>query len=349
MGDGRYYSSNQFFSIVYLTILIIFLMVTFMLYIYKGKKESVLVLFAVLLVSILTRFVETIAVSSTVMELCKGLNIIFLSIFMMLYTHSLLYSKKIIDQSIFIFLTFLFCLSYVLLLFKPDYIIVAYILLTININILANYFIPYSVTTSIFGDIKELVLDYVFIIDDHCKVIYKNNSILHSDIFNRIDKIDIRAIEELFVKPSIVRKAYDKSFIKVLGDDLYFQYNKKEIINKNSIAGYIITFTDITDLINMLDNLKIKKEEANSINTQLALYKEIVYDKEKEREINILLQEIANNQQKSMQILKKEIGYLRKNINEDFKVNIEKAIEKAKEDLFDVRSVVSKYINYYDN
>src|SRR6056297_2915727 len=134
MGDGRYYSSNQFFSIVYLTILIIFLMVTFMLYIYKGKKESVLVLFAVLLVSILTRFVETIAVSSTVMELCKGLNIIFLSIFMMLYTHSLLYSKKIIDQSIFIFLTFLFCLSYVLLLFKPDYIIVAYILLTININ-----------------------------------------------------------------------------------------------------------------------------------------------------------------------------------------------------------------------
>jgi hypothetical protein len=349
MGDGRYYSLSQFFSIIYLTLLIIFMTMTFMLYIYKGKKKSILVLYFVLEISIFLRFVETIVVSINAINLCKVLNNIFLGTFILFYIYLLLDIRKFIAKKILILLTVFLSLSYVLLIFNFNYIIITYILLAINLNVLANYFIPYRVTTSIFGDIKELILDYVFIVDDNRKIIYKNNSISNSDIFNKIDNIDIREIEKIFANSVTIRKAYDKSFIKILDCDLYFQYSKKAIMNKSNIAGYIITFTDITDLINMLDNLKLKQEQTNNINIQLALYKEIVYDKEKEREINILLEKIANNQQQSMQVLREEIIHLSENIDDDFNANIQKTIEKAKKDLFDVRSAVTEYINYYDN
>ena len=114
------------------------------------------------------------------------------------------------------------------------------------------------------------------------------------------------------------------------------------------IAGHIITFTDISDLIHMLDSLKIKQEEAKAANIKLALYKEIVYDTEKDREINSLLEEIANNQQQSMQKLKIEIENLSDNMDADFSKNIQKTIEKGKSNLLDVRTAVTEYANFYD-
>lgn len=328
--------------------LIIFVVINLMIYFYKGKNKTIMILYAILGISILLRFVETIAVLDGMIDLSRMLSNIFLAVFVLFYIYLLASISRFVEKKVLILMIILFALSLSVLLFSFDIRIIMYILLALNLNIAAIYFIPYRVTTSIFRDIKELVLDYVFIVDDHYKIIYKNNNVSNSNLFNKIDKIDIGEIERLFSNPSIIRKAYDKSFIKILDRELYFQYNKKEIMNEEKITGYIITFTEITDLINMLDNLKLKQEQANNINIKLTLYKEIVYDVEKEREINNLLEEIANNQQQSMKQIKGEIKYLSENINSEFNVNVQKTIEKVKENLLDVRSAVTKYINYYE-
>jgi hypothetical protein len=138
------------------------------------------------------------------------------------------------------------------------------------------------------------------------------------------------------------------TFVKYLGDKIiYMGYSKKSIIKNNKLAGYIITFTDITELINMLDELNMKQSETVKANTKLSHYKEIVYDIEKEKEINNLLDEIANNQQKSMLELKCDIDDVKISLDEDFIQKISKIITNAKHDLQDVRKAVTAYMNYY--
>ncbi len=352
MGDGRYYSLNQFFSIVCLTLLIIFVVINFMIYLYKGKNKIILALYSSLGIAILLRFSEAIVVSSTMIHLSSVLANISLGVFVLLYIFLLIRIITVVNKKIWLPLIALFVPSLAVLLFAFDTRIAVYILLTFNLKIASNYFIPYKVTTSIFGDIKELVLDYVFIVDAQDIIIYKNNNISNSSIFNQIDKIDIDQIEAFFSSPSIIRKAYNKSFVKVLDYNMYFQYNKKEITDQGKTAGYIITFTDITDLITMLDNLKLKQDQTKNTNIQLALYKEIVYGIEKEKEINNLLEKIANNQQQSMLQLKMELIQLDKMIDENidnyFHITIRKTIENAKKNLFNVRKAVTEYINYYE-
>jgi hypothetical protein len=295
----------------------------------------------------LMSFIEAIAVSSSMIFLSKVFSDILLAVFSLFYIYLLVDVSKLVDKKILIALSLFFSLSLGISLLNLDSRIFVYLLLTANLSLVSNYYMPYRVTTSIFGDIKELVLDYVLIVDDSCQIIYKNNNIANSHVFKDIEKVDIQEIGSIFRDSTIIRKAYDKSFIKVLKLDMYFQYNKKEIMDGEKIAGHIITFTDISDLIHMLDSLKIKQEEAKAANIKLALYKEIVYDTEKDREINSLLEEIANNQQQSMENLKLEIENLRDNMDSDFSKNIQKTIEKAKSNLLDVRTAVTEYTNFY--
>ncbi|MFA9424437.1 MAG: hypothetical protein ACERLG_12730, partial [Sedimentibacter sp.] len=67
MGDGRYYTSEQFFSIIYLTTLIIFMTVSIMLSVYKGSKnkisKQVLMPMIVLFIIVVFSFIEQVVVS----------------------------------------------------------------------------------------------------------------------------------------------------------------------------------------------------------------------------------------------------------------------------------------------
>jgi len=348
MGDGRYYSYDQFVGIICLTLLIVFIIVNLMIDYYKGKSRVVFALYVILGSSVFLNFIETIARADYLIYTSKRLSDVCIGIFVVLYIYLLAGIKKSGEKKKMVSISSLFALSFIAIIFNFDAKIFIYILLAINLKILGEYFMPYSATTSIWGDIKEFVLDYVFIVDDNCKIIYKNNNMINSSIFNNLDRINLDDIEEIFANPSIIRKAYEKSFIKVLNYSMYFQYNKKELLDGDKIIGYIITFTDITGLINMLDNLKLKQEQTKETNVKRAIYKDIVYEIEKEREINMLLEKIANNQQQSMKELKMEIKNLRKNMDSDFNANIVKTIEKAKENLTDVRNAVSEYMNYYE-
>lgn len=205
MGDGRYYSNSQFFSIVYLTMLIIFLVVNVMLYIYKGDTKTIVSLYVSLGLAMLMSFIEAIAVSSSMIFLSKVFSDILLAVFSLFYIYLLVDVSKLVDKKILIALSLFFSLSLGISLLNLDSRIFVYLLLTANLSLVSNYYMPYRVTTSIFGDIKELVLDYVLIVDDSCQIIYKNNNIANSHVFKDIEKVDIQEIGSIFRDSTIIR------------------------------------------------------------------------------------------------------------------------------------------------
>jgi transcriptional regulator with PAS, ATPase and Fis domain len=220
--------------------------------------------------------------------------------------------------------------------------------MSICLNIISGLFTPYRVSSSIFSDVRNLMLDYVFIIGEKGEIIYKNNRVEKAGIFSDAKSINIQDISKIFDKKIINRYAYNKQFIKYLGENsIYFAYRKKPLKEDEKIVGYIITFTDITELINMLDELKEKQEITAKANTKLLHYKDIVYDVEKEKEIYNLLDQIANNQQISMIKLKHDIENLKDNMDDDFIEKIAEIITIAKLNLQDVRDAVTAYRNYY--
>lgn len=190
--------------------------------------------------------------------------------------------------------------------------------------------------------------DYVFIVDAKGDVIFKNDKTMDSTLFNESVEIKGDYIEAIFCDNVVIRNVFGEKFIKVSGKEIhYFKHHKKEIFDNEKVAGYILTFVDITELITMLDELSRKKEETSKRNTELHKHKEIVYDLEREKEINTLLEEITETQQKAILILKEKISKLNLR-DDDFIPEIEKLILTAKSDLKDVREVVTAYINYYD-
>lgn len=348
MGDGRYYTLNQFISIVYLTVLIIFMVISFIIYLYKVKNKMILGVYIGVGISVILSFIEKIVVSAYNLELFGMASNIFLWLSVVLYILLLIRLREAVQRKVIISMGILFLMSLFILVNKYDTKMIIYLLFIINLNILAMSSISYRINSSIFGDVKELILDYVFIVDDSSRIIYKNNNVEVSGTFNNADNIDVERIESFFIERSTIRRAYNKSFVKLVDNNIYYQYSKKEIMNRERLAGYIVTFTDITELVKMLDKLKLKEEETNNTNIKLSIYKEIVYDTEHEKEINNLLTDISRNQQKSMHELKVEIELLIENKDGKTNEKIQETIKKAKDSLLDIRNAVTEYRNYYE-
>lgn len=225
---------------------------------------------------------------------------------------------------------------------------IIYVLFSLHFMIVSHRFAEYKVSSSVFNDVKKLMLDYVFIISKNGDVIFRNDKTMDSDIFKDISFVNADNISELFTRKTTIRNAFSKQLIKVEGNVVrYFQYHRKEIIEKETLAGYILTFVDITGYISMLDNLSDNKEQTKKANLELDQYKDIVYDIEKEKEMNMILDEIANNQQKSMYILKDRLENLE--IEDDsFLDDLDNISDDVKLNLANVRAAVTSYINYYN-
>lgn len=352
MGDGRYYTSNQFFSIIFYTILIIYIVVSFMLFLYKVSPAKKLLLFtqSSLGLSLLFGFTEEIILKSPQIELFHNLSIVFLYLTILLY--ACFYLKEFINKSInrhilisMLLYYFLPAMLWMVFEFNNN---LLYLILAFNFNILTLHLMPYRISSSIFRDVKELVLDYVFIINVSGDIVYKSDRVLYSNIFKDIHHLNIEHLDCIFTKPIKTRQNYGKQFIEFSDDkNMYFQFVKKKIIDNDLIVGHIITFADITDLIVLLDELKERQVESVRINSELLRYKEIVYDIEKEKEITLLLEEIANNQHRKMVELRNKIIATKDFQGSDFPDSISSLIFTAKEDLTYVRQSVTTYMNHY--
>jgi len=348
MGDGRYYTLEQFFSIILFTTLIIFIVITFMLNLYKVEKnkKTIRALGILLLAALFSVFTYKVAYRKIAIILFDYISLISLLIYLL--TNAILITKNKGNKN------FISGIFFILLLIPTTIIIgaqiktnIIYVLYTIHYILLSNKFTKYKVSSSVFSDVKKLMLDYVFIISISGDVIFRNDRVHDSYIFNDTGFVDIKNIDGLFNHKITMRNAFSKQFIKIEGkENLYFQYRKKEIMDKGKLTGYILTFVDITELISMLDKLSENREQTKKTNIELDKYKDIVYDIEKEKEINTVLDEIANNQQKGMYILKEKLENL--NIDdEDYLEKLEDISIKAKGNLKDVRQAVTSYMKYY--
>lgn len=351
MGDGRYYTGVQFFNIIFLTTAIIFAVIAFMVSVYKESdhKTPMTLSGICLIMALVSRFiVEVIYGEGNILFFARTTHV-----FLLLYAigNAVIY-YRINRQNknkllVFLWCLLFFCLPSFIIISEHSFEKIAYSLFVLNFILLSNQFVKYRVSSAVFTDAKKLMSEFVFITNGNNEIIYKSDRVHGQNLFRDVNKISIDEIHELFHSPSAIRNAYDKDIVKVYGQEvLYFQYSCKEIFDKAILAGYIITLTDITRLIAMLDELKISQEEIGKVNNKLLKYKEIVYDLEREKEINVIFSDIANNQYKAMQRLKQQIEAV--DIGDCFVEKIDEIIKAAKNDLKDVRHAVTNYINYYD-
>ncbi|MBI9010735.1 MAG: hypothetical protein JEZ08_00780 [Clostridiales bacterium] len=223
-----------------------------------------------------------------------------------------------------------------------------YLSLLFSLNVSVNYLVPYKVTLSIFNNVKDLILDYVFIIDHEGRVVYKNKAVENIGIFKKIRTINVHDMSEMFKVPIELRESYGKQFIKLKEENevYYFSFTVKKIMNHEQEVGNIITFVEITQLIQLLDDLKKQQLHTQMTNDELKVYSENVYNLEKEKEINMLLDEIARNQECSMRQLKSDIQGMMNNHNH-MMIDYQDIMDEAKSNLNDVRTAVSAYMQYY--
>lgn len=348
MGDGRYYTADQFFHIILFTALIILVVIVFMLNLYKVEKQkgSIRIMGGTLLLSLLCIFTYKVAYRNALIHLSQNLSII--TLFLYLLVNAVLIVQNTDDRKYTLgsFLPPLF-VPFILQINLQTDISILYVLYSLHFVLISNRFTKYKVSSSVFSDAKKHILDYVFIISISGDLIFENDKVRNSPIFASHKTIDVEHIENVFNYRATIRNAFFKQFIKVESDiTSYFQYHKKEIRVKDKVVGYILTFADVTELILMLDKLSANREQTKKTTLELDKYKDIVYDLEKEKEVNLLLHEIANNQQKGMYELKDALENI--HIDDDnFLDQLEYLSEKAKSNLKDVREAVTSYIKYY--
>jgi hypothetical protein len=352
MGDGRYYTSEQFVNMIWLTTLIIVVVIGLMLCLYKVErfKQWMRGIGVLLGLSLIGRFVAEIAYQQKHIYFFHGLSEAGVVLHGLLcvgfYISYFRNSPK--DKRVWLIAITLLCLPTGMLLLNPALKNIAFLLFVVQFMLLSNRFVKYRVSSSMFSDVKLQILDYVFIVGIQGNIIFRSKKVSGAKRFKEIDEIDVNNVEDIFLGHVVSRNAFGNQFIKLVQDGThYFQYHKKELYNKGKLAGYILTFVDITDLIFMLDELHEKQKEIAAIHTELIKYQEIVYEIEKEKEINHLLGEIANNQQKAMIELKdamQELDIDDATVTEQ----MEMLTIKAKADLKNVREAVSAYMNYYE-
>ncbi len=350
MGDGRFYTALQFNNVLFLTIVIMAFVVVFMNNIFKIDKYKGFFFFTGLdvFLMLILAFVSEIVVDGSLID-----NFIFI-IYLLATIYSMavliFYVYYVISNKITVYLSIQFLLliaSFFLINTFLQSLVSIYYLFALNYALNTYYFIEYKVSVNVFNNIRHLVGDYVFITVVDGRIVYINDGVKNSSFFKDVNDIDINSLEKVFNSEVRYNKHYFKKLIEYESEEgnRLFQYQIKNIINNKSVVGYIITFVDVTDLISILDKIEDSREELFKSNMKLIKYKEKVYEIEREKEINHLLKEIANNQHKLMKKLKKDIEEISLD-DDNIEEEIDRLLKLSKTDLKNVRETVNTYVNY---
>jgi|GEM_PF-859435 len=198
-----------------------------------------------------------------------------------------------------------------------------------------------------FDKIGDMISEYIFVIDVKGDIIYNNKSVRDSSFFIKRGKVDINNTTKIFDGDVSVKFDYlGKDYLLLKKDELkhYLTYKKSELRERGELLGYIITITEVTELIELLFELEDKKKKSKTTNSQLKNYSKIVYYIEKEKEINTLLQEIIDSREDQMKQLSEMIVEIKEKIDDPlFEKQIDVAISKSNEILHDIRNTVSTY------
>ncbi len=200
-----------------------------------------------------------------------------------------------------------------------------------------------------FDKIGNISTNYIFVVDHWSKVIYSNHVAKQSEFFGEVTKI--KNISEIFqcdFVQTYSQRGQACIKIKKKEQEFYFSYTIKKLHHLEKDIGKIITITNITELVLLLNALEAKKRESKKLNDELKNYSKVVYHLEKEKTINKLLEEVIINRDEQMSYLTNLIKDTKAKMDDKtFEHYIEISIDKSNELLEAVRDTVTHYREYY--
>lgn len=374
MGDGRYYTIKQFTNVSVMMVLIMVMTVNLVGSIYqhgaRKRSRQLLGLYVLLFCGIGSRYVAEVIVDIDLsMDLIRfsgaitlmvwtALLIIIARLLLRIYRDK---AKNIVDHTLIhrmtlvsgVFVTTC-AVSLAFLLSGPTdmagyWFLIQYGGAAYIIDSLIRVSGPYVISPSLFTKTKNMLLDFVFIIDGKGNLIYQSNHSYGDDLFSQVATIDPDNVKNIFSKPVENRRMNGNDYILISdsGEEVFLSYARKPLMRKGKRTGEILTFSDVSGLVRLLSDLKKEQADTEKINEELQQYAKIVYSLEKEQEIQLLLEDIAENQEGSMLELKKEMEALEGVGDDVFMDAIKPMIQKAKENLASVRQAVSTYKAYF--
>lgn len=233
-----------------------------------------------------------------------------------------------------------------------DYIevgLMALLLSYIVLLFLANNESAYTLLA--FDKMGDMGPNYIFVIDGLGQLVYKNKAVDNTNFFKNNHIIRPDKIAQMFDTDEVKSLHYhNNDYVELVIDQqkYYLSYKLTPLFEQGNMAGYIMTFTDITALLDLLMMLEDRHRQSTSIHHKLKKYSKVVYHTEKEREINQLLDEIIVMRDEQMEELYKMIQYAKNHLeNESFEAHVNGAITKSNTILEEVRCMVTKYRKHY--
>lgn len=224
------------------------------------------------------------------------------------------------------------------------------LLSAITMNIVLNSKVSYGITPFAFDKIKSVMGDYVFVTDINGKIVFKNNLANQSDLFTDSDVLKMDSLQDSLNGHIVCKKDHGVEYIELNKDTTKrcFSIRYSQLKDKMTVIGTIITFVEITELIAILNELKVQEAKTRSSNEKLKEYKEIVYDLEKEKEINTLLEEIVTVQEKNMFEVLGRIDNCESKIHDKHLTEyLDETIARIQSNLSEVRKAVTAYSQHY--
>lgn len=364
MGDGRYYTDEQFFTIIFLTCLIIFQVVTWMLYYYKSDKNKpcimMLFLYSGLIISGLLAFYAAVAVDLRAASVTKTISMALIEAILTIQFIYLVVKNIKEREEGSKYPTILHAILLFIAISIQTYLIIKnysdttlsmsmvhglfYGVVTLYYVISLNQLIPYKVSDSIFKEVKNEMPDYVWIIDESGHVVYRNSGVINDQLLTDRSIINYHRPEEVFSKTLVIEAGYENNLYFEVESARYFTHIVKLIENKGKKVGAVITVKDVTQKITQLNKLRTERQSAAHMNQKLEAHKGVVYEMEKEKQINALLSAILETQQESLLNIKNQIENLLENSGEISDKELDMVLNISKRDLANVRNTVSIYL-----
>lgn len=226
-----------------------------------------------------------------------------------------------------------------------------YFVMFVFINFATRAELSSGLTSKQFEELSDMLEDYVVVIDNYGNIVYKNEIFKKSTNFVDTNTVDIKNIDLIFNKSiKIINNSSGNKYIQIEQESKteYFTYKYKKLIDGDKTLGYMATITNITHLIDLVNSLEANNKKYVETNNRLSHYSNVVYHLEKEKEINILLEEIITSREKSMDNLIVRIEDLEMSLDsDDFKIKLNNAIHLNIDILNGVRHAVTAYREHY--
>ncbi len=345
MLDIEHFTFFQFSTVMVLVILIIALAMKIVNFHYKLNKYRIvhIMMSLVMITQVLSLFIVFVKFEATFYwALFQVSTILYLLLFLALCYRICRANNRIISIMLIVLSSVLLA---IIIYYNTKLIVLIPIATSISYLILYNYIINVVLGTGIVFDVEQIILDSVVIVNQDGNVIFVSEAYKNSDVFNYKESFDTNDLEQFFKVPILEETHLDINYIKVKSQEInYYRYYRKEILNNEKIVGYIITFSDITYLMNTLFELDERLEEIGDLNRQLLRAKKEIESSYKEKETLLLLEEIASHHTKSIKKIVKSLGQVDIN-GPNIQQELETILDVTKINLSDVRNTVSIYYN----